>query len=280
MSERKVINKYIPPDFDPDKIMPRGGGYSLKDLGITSKKPGRTVRLMLPFSMRCTTCLDYIYKGRKFNARKETCAEKYLGRVEIYRFHIKCPSCYAEITYRTDPQNADYAAEHGCTRNYEPWKEQEKESKALRIKREFEEKYQPMKAVESKAIDSKREIDLAEAIENLQSSRDQLESIQNDPSILRNHLKGEEEDLYSEEIEDEELIMQTFGPIAFRKATEDTSPHTELSKSFSPPNIEIPKTNSKDGEITRPIIITKKPPPICVKKSRLDPKSIGIRPRK
>lgn len=242
--------------------MPRGGGFSLNYLGITSKKPGRTVRLMLPFSMRCTTCLDYIYKGRKFNARKETCPEKYLDRVEIFRFHVKCPSCYAEITYRTDPQNADYVAEHGCTRNYEPWKEQEKETKALKIKREFEEKYKPLKAVESKAVDSKREIDLAEAIENLQSARDRLESIQNDPSILKKHFEEEEEELDSDDLEDEALIMETFSPLAYRKEL-----LTEKSAS----------TKTKE----QPTPIRKlQPLPVCVKKpSRLDPKSIGIRPR-
>ena len=265
MSERKVINKYIPPDFDPDKILPRGGGLSLKHLGITSKKPGRTVRLMLPFSMRCTTCLDYIYKGRKFNARKETCPEKYLNRVEMYRFHVKCPSCYAEITYRTDPENADYVAEHGCTRNYEPWKEQEKESKAMRIKREFEEKYQPLKAVESKAIDSKREIDLAEAIENLQSARNRLEALKNDSSIFQ-RVEEEEEELDSEELEDETLIMQTFGPMAIRKAplTEDPIPETPLTKQ----------------DELKPLVKKLAPPPVVVRKPRLDPKSIGIRPRK
>ena len=52
MSERKVLNKYYPPDFDPSKI-PK------------SKEPRNKtfcIRLMAPCNMRCTTCGEYIYK--------------------------------------------------------------------------------------------------------------------------------------------------------------------------------------------------------------------------
>ena len=86
MSERKVLTKYYPPDFDPSKIT------------RTKKAPGppgpktQTVRLMAPFSMKCTTCGEYIYKGRKFNARKETTDEKYYN-IAIFRFYIRCTRC-------------------------------------------------------------------------------------------------------------------------------------------------------------------------------------------
>ena len=51
MSERKVLNKYYPPDFDPNKIprckLPKNRQY--------------TVRLMAPFNMRCVTCGEVIF---------------------------------------------------------------------------------------------------------------------------------------------------------------------------------------------------------------------------
>lgn len=41
-----------------------------------------------------------MYKGRKFNARKETAiGETYLG-IQIYRFYIRCPKCLSEITFK------------------------------------------------------------------------------------------------------------------------------------------------------------------------------------
>lgn len=42
--------------------------------------------------LRCKTCGEYIYKGKKFNARKEDVDnENYLG-IRIYRFYIKVSS--------------------------------------------------------------------------------------------------------------------------------------------------------------------------------------------
>jgi len=50
--------------------------------------------------IRCKTCGEYIYKGKKFNARKEDVeGETYLG-MQIYRFYIKCTKCLREITFK------------------------------------------------------------------------------------------------------------------------------------------------------------------------------------
>lgn len=98
MSERKVLTKYYPPDFDPSAI-----GRTPKHLRQKGPKV-ITVRLMAPFSMKCTHCGEYIYRGRKFNARKENLEEKYLS-IPIYRFYIRCTRCSGEITFRTDPKS-------------------------------------------------------------------------------------------------------------------------------------------------------------------------------
>lgn len=79
LTPHAVLNKYFPPDFDPDLIPRRKG----------TKNSQQVVRLMAPFSMRCNTCGEYIYKGKKFNARKETVqGEDYYG-IKIFRFYIK-----------------------------------------------------------------------------------------------------------------------------------------------------------------------------------------------
>lgn len=98
MSERKVLTKYYPPDFDPSAI-----GRTPKHLRKAGPKV-ITVRLMAPFPMKCTNCGEYIYRGRKFNARKENLEEKYLN-IPIYRFYIRCTRCSGEITFRTDPKS-------------------------------------------------------------------------------------------------------------------------------------------------------------------------------
>lgn len=165
MSERKVLNKYIPPNFDPSKI-PK----LKKELN-----PQHTVRLMAPFSMRCNSCGEYIYKGRKFNARKETVeGERYLG-IRIFRFYIRCPQCAAEITYRTDPKNIDYECEHGARRNFEPWREEKAEEERVRSRRVLAEEIDPLKALENKAFDAKRELDIAEALDEIRTLNSRLE---------------------------------------------------------------------------------------------------------
>ncbi|KAM9340840.1 splicing factor YJU2 [Symphorus nematophorus] len=159
MSERKVLNKYYPPDFDPSKIpklkLPKDRQY--------------VVRLMAPFNMRCKTCGEYIYKGKKFNARKETVQnELYMG-LPIFRFYIKCTRCLAEITFKTDPENTDYAMEHGATRNFQAEKLIEEEEKRIQQEREEEELNNPMKVLENRTKDSKMEM---EVLENLQELKE------------------------------------------------------------------------------------------------------------
>ncbi|XP_054470099.1 splicing factor YJU2 [Anoplopoma fimbria] len=159
MSERKVLNKYYPPDFDPSKIpklkLPKDRQY--------------VVRLMAPFNMRCKTCGEYIYKGKKFNARKETVQnELYMG-LPIFRFYIKCTRCLAEITFKTDPENTDYAMEHGATRNFQAEKLIEEEEKRVVQEREEEELNNPMKVLENRTKDSKMEM---EVLENLQELKE------------------------------------------------------------------------------------------------------------
>lgn len=152
MGERKVLNKYIPADFDPS-LVPRGKKLSSKDGTVP-------VRMMLPFSVQCTTCNTFLYRGRKFNSKKEPMggpAGKYLG-IQRWRFYIKCTHCSRAITFCTDPQNADYEMESGGTRNYEVYKDKEQQEDEAEKDKEEEEKIDHMKALENRVLDSQREM--------------------------------------------------------------------------------------------------------------------------
>ncbi|KAL9277720.1 putative CWC16 protein [Arabidopsis thaliana] len=86
MGERKNLNKYYPPDFDPKKI------HRIKKPKNQQKK----IRFMLPVRVRCNTCGNYMSEGTKFNCREEDfITETYLG-IKIHRFYIKCTKCLAE----------------------------------------------------------------------------------------------------------------------------------------------------------------------------------------
>ncbi|KAF9427873.1 hypothetical protein BGZ94_003957 [Podila epigama] len=199
MSERKVLNKYFPPDFDP-ALIPRR--KQPKDLQ-------HKVRLMTPFSMRCNTCGEYIYKGKKFNARKETTEETYHS-IKIFRFYIRCNRCAAEITFKTDPANTDYVAEHGAQRNFEPWRDTAGE---IAAEREEEEENNPMKALENRTQDSKREMEIMDALDEIRTRNAVIERV--DADQLLNRLVGTEEEIalkkqQEEDEEDDRLAKQIF----------------------------------------------------------------------
>lgn len=156
MADRKVLNKYYPPDFDVTKL-PR--------LRINPVKTF-VVRIMAPFNMRCKTCGEYIYKGKKFNSKKEDVLDMdYLG-LKIFRFFIKCTRCLAEISFRTDPENCDYVCEQGATRNFQAHDFAEQEEKRL-AKLDKEDEANPMKVLEKRTMESKNEMDIMDALEEL-----------------------------------------------------------------------------------------------------------------
>lgn len=145
---------------------------------------------MAPFNMRCATCGEYIYKGKKFNARKEDVEnEDYLG-IRIYRFYIKCTRCLQEISFKTDPRTTDYEIEAGATRNFMALKlamEQE-----LREEQEAkeEEKNNPMKLLEARTEQSRNEIELLESLEELKYMNKRQEEVDFD-SLLDQYKPNE-----------------------------------------------------------------------------------------
>lgn len=208
MSERKVLNKYIPPDYDPSIRPPK------KKKKFQGPNGGKlTVRLMTPFSMRCHTCGEYIYKGKKFNARKEKTGEKYFS-IDILRFYIRCTRCAAEITFITDPKHADYAAESGASRNYEPWHEkrlQEYEENELAERNDIPEEDE-MEKLEQKTLDTKRQMQISDALDELRekSARRSRVNIDDAIALLKEDAYGsiEEEESKKRKLEEEEIVIR------------------------------------------------------------------------
>ena len=216
------------------------------------------------FLRRCNTCGEYIYKGKKFNARKETVdGEDYLG-IKIFRFYIKWPVnnliclcsihlpqfisstlCSAEITFKTDPKNTDYTAEHGASRNFEPWRDEDAEVEVDRLAKLEEEENNPMKVLENKTVDSKREMDILDALQDIRARNARNERVGLSGDLLaRIGLEEETEDDAERkqlEEEDERLVQEVFSKVPTsensvvtvkRKADDRESPlHSLLSES-------------------------------------------------
>lgn len=246
MGERKVLNKYFPPDFDPS-LVPR------------RKRPKNEqieVRMMLPFSIQCNTCGEYMYRGKKFNSRKEEVTEETYHGIRIFRFYIKCITCSQEITFKTDPKRGDYVAEHGCVRNFEPWRENEDEEEAAHQKREEEEKGDSMKALENRTLDSKREMDILDALDEIKAINQRHAKIDTDV-LLQQHAqqqpgtltKEDEEKQLEEDMLQAKLVFQqkkkrSIGDVA---AASDATGSSTLNGSKSSAEKETSRKPVADG---------------------------------
>ena len=230
MGERKVLNKYFPPDFDP-LLVPR------------KKKPKNMqieVRMMLPFSIQCENCGEYMYRGKKFNSRKEDVQdEDYLGML-IFRFYIKCSVCNAEITFKTDPKNSDYTMEHGASRNFEAWRVNEEAEKEVEQEREQEEEGDSMKTLENRTLDSKIEMDILDALDEMKAINQRHERVDTQRLLKEIDQKNATKQATLEQ-EDEQLLKSIkFGNGPTVKRLDDSGSSDEEKPTFKS---EIPPVN-------------------------------------
>ncbi|KAL5594774.1 hypothetical protein BROUX41_001688 [Berkeleyomyces rouxiae] len=225
MSERKVLTKYYPWDFDPSDIAKRRGPKA------TGPKV-QTVRLMAPFAMRCTSCGEFIYRGRKFNSRKVTpLDERYLG-IQIYFFHIKCTRCSSEIIFRTDPKNNNYAMVSGAVRNQEPWwnKSEEEETEEQRLDRlereeaeaEGDEERDAMADLEAKNLDAQREIAAADALDAIRHRNARIQmAAKEGVDFAIAALPDVDEEQQKQDLEDEETARRAFAAAREQRLLQD-----------------------------------------------------------
>ncbi|KAH0611386.1 uncharacterized protein H6S33_010651 [Morchella sextelata] len=243
MSERKVLQKYYPPDFDPSKIVRN------KNPKPTGPKQ-QTVRLMAPFSMKCRSCGEFIYKGRKFNARKEHSGEKYYN-ISIFRFYIRCTRCSAEITFKTDPKNMDYTCEKGAERNFEPWRnhDEKEETEEERLNRlEEEENESAMAKLETKTLDSKREMQIADALDEIRTRNARNERVDG-VDVLENLLEvkdAEQLERERQDQEDEEAAKRAF------RTDEDKFVRRVIEGAEEPPVQAGPSTTATEEKVEIP----------------------------
>lgn len=157
MGERKVQAKYYPPDFDPSQL-PKIKKKRLND---------DAVRFMLPMSVRCDSCGEFMGAGLKFNARKSHTGDDYLG-IRIFRFTMRCKGCPAPFAILTDPKNSDYSCESGVRRNFEPWREADEADQDANDERSRQDE-DKMQALENKTKDAKQQMEELDALDHIKS---------------------------------------------------------------------------------------------------------------
>lgn len=277
------------------------------------------MRLMAPFSMKCISCGEFIYKGRKFNARKETTDERYFS-IAIYRFYIRCTRCSGEITFKTDPKNMDYVCEGGAKRNFEVWRQKKKdgndddgdnkddgdgdddleteEERLERLVREEEERG-AMANLETKVLDAKREMEIADALDEIRTrnARNERARVKGDGDVAafafgRGGVVDKEEEERREreriEREDDEAAKRAFMKVKERQLHDDGDDDDEHDEGFvNNPSISlVPGDRGRGGGNAFPAIAdsVKMPPPLTfkreVKKKKDFSAALGIKKKK
>uniref|UniRef100_A0A0N5APX0 Splicing factor YJU2 n=1 Tax=Syphacia muris TaxID=451379 RepID=A0A0N5APX0_9BILA len=256
-TERKVFQKYYPPDFDPSKI-PRDKGQRNRQF---------IQRVMAPYNMQCNTCHEYIYKGKKFNMRRETAeGEFYLG-LKIFRFYFRCPNCLAEITFKTDLENCDYQQEHGATRLFEAFKLYQQEEKAKETQEE-EDKKDPMKMLEKRTKMSRAEMEEMRKLEEIQELKRKQEAAlrkqeEEDEKFVRSLYGRTEDGQIIRRIKDEDEDDYNFpGPSGLKteikKESEEDQPNKLSSKPAAGFGQNKRSTVNSQKELLSKIVVPKK----------------------
>jgi len=238
MTERKVLNKYFPPDFDPEKLITRK--RFLKTQGDTRRcrSDGKqmNVRMMMPFTMCCRTCGEFVYIGTKFNSRVEKVrTEDYLGIV-IWRFYGKCPHCRAELSFKTDPKNTDYVLESGGTRIYESHKDIIHAETELNDQLAQDLEGDAMKALEYKTYNTANELLAIEQLDELRKLNKRLlnrEQAVDHALDWLNDQSEEQSDLTAEETQ----LLSDAKQEMYRPAPDSSSEE------------ELPSSSSVDGSL-------------------------------
>jgi hypothetical protein len=240
MADQKVMNRYYPPDFDPSKLLP-----------VKAIRPKRTagarqmsIRMMMPFTMRCSSCGEYMYIATKFNSRCEKVQGTTALGLNAYRFFGSCKHCKAEFSFRTDPEHSDYVLESGGARTYEAFKDADyAEAEVARAKAQEEGNSESV-ALESKIYDTAEEMRRIEELGELKAinKREARRDVAIDVALEKLSREIEEENLAAIRAQEEAEFEEEFRTLKKQHLVSST---TKDSSSASSSKLNVNKFGIK-----------------------------------
>ncbi|KAJ3337624.1 hypothetical protein HDU93_000767 [Gonapodya sp. JEL0774] len=188
MADRKNVNKYYPPGWDPSKgsINTYVGSHPLRERAKRLKTEGiLVIRFEMPYNIWCGGCGNHIGMGVRYNAQKKKVGNYF--STPILQFRMKCHLCDNWIEITTDPKNAEYVVTAGARRKNEEYTAEDAEVLNL-VSEEQRKKLatDPMYRLEHEQKDKKKVDDLRPVIEQLQDISDITWS---DPYTLNSRLR-------------------------------------------------------------------------------------------
>jgi len=136
---------------------------------------------------------------------------KYLEKIKIWRFHVRCMNCRNVIVFRTDPENQDYDIVSGGIRSQRSaYVRAREDMEQAKIEKELEER-DPMKVLEERTLSMKNELLDEEIIEDLMDARARPKLT--DPGDIKDERENTEVEkakkmILSQRLEDEEEVRE------------------------------------------------------------------------
>ncbi|XP_058863971.1 probable splicing factor YJU2B [Acipenser ruthenus] len=223
MGERKGVNKYYPPDFDPAKHGSLNGYRKSHPLRERARKLSQgilIIRFEMPYNIWCDGCKNHIGMGVRYNAEKKKVGNYYT--TPIYRFRMKCHLCVNYIEMQTDPASCDYVIVSGAQRKEERWDMKDNEQ-ILTTEHSEKEKLEtdPMFKLEHGSQDRGK---LQRALPSLSHIQEKQEAWRDDfqlNSALRRKFRDEKKVIKEESERDGALLSKACLSIPLVKETED-----------------------------------------------------------
>jgi hypothetical protein len=130
--------------------------------------------------------------------------------------------------FQTDPKNVDYVAEHGAVRTFQAHKVLEQQEEEKKREKEEQEANDPMLALENRTRDSRREMDVLDALEDIKDQNARFEQVDLN-ELLKKYEDEEKRQLELQEQEDEALVKSIFRQEETVKRLKDNEDESGIS---------------------------------------------------
>ncbi|XP_060559881.1 coiled-coil domain-containing protein 130 homolog, partial [Ruditapes philippinarum] len=222
MGERKGVNKYYPPDWDPSKgsINNYVGQHPLRDRARKLGQGILIIRFEMPYNIWCGGCNSHIGMGVRYNAEKSKAGMYYT--TPIYKFRMKCHLCNNHFEIQTDPKNHDYVILEGARRKEQRWDPTENgqiatEDKAVQKKMVTD----AMFKLEHGSDDIQKGKKAKSNIGSLEMRRDEWKDDYMLNKLARQKFRDEKKAIKAEVDGDNDLLLKSSLDIPLQKESED-----------------------------------------------------------
>ncbi|XP_041475525.1 coiled-coil domain-containing protein 130-like [Lytechinus variegatus] len=272
MAERKQVNRYYPPDFDPAKhksINKYRNSHPLRERAKKLSQGILVIRFEMPYNIWCGGCGNHVGMGVRYNAEKKKVGKYYT--TPIYQFKMKCHLCDNYIVMETDPKNFDYTIISGAQRKNQKWDMAENEQ-VLTEDREAVKKLSrdAMYKLEHGVDDTKKLKKAAPSLTKIAEIQSAKKDDYAQNQALRKKFRTEKKELIAVEASDNALLSKSSLEIELVPETEEDKKLASLLKYSVPESYEEKREQKRDSIQNRNIFA-----PSTVS----SPNSIEISPR-